>query len=92
MNYQMIVTNELRQRLAFAQTISIDLTEAPEIRELQASAAESNLHIDSLHAALKNLLDVYCPLSTPLAREPELNSAIELVIALVNGWEDDQCL
>lgn len=53
MIYQVIVTPELRQRLAFAETFSIDVTEMPEVRELQASAAAAHAHIQHLHELIK---------------------------------------
>ena len=92
MNYQIKVTPELRVRLAFAETIEVDLSDASEVRELQASAAESNLHIDTLHAAIKELFAQYHSDINNIGSAQDLKNAISLVRQLVNNWEDDQCL
>lgn len=53
MIYQIKVTQELRIRLAHAENIEIDLSQAPEVQELKASAAEAHLHIEHLHKLIK---------------------------------------
>ena len=54
MIYQLPLTPEVRQRLVFAETISIDLSRAPEVKEVLASAAEAHLHIELLHSVIKS--------------------------------------
>ncbi|GCF88754.1 MULTISPECIES: hypothetical protein [unclassified Shewanella] len=50
---QMNITTEMRQRLAFAETLSVDISAHPEIAELKADLVAAHAHIEHLHGLVK---------------------------------------